>query len=102
MTRVVLVLITSTVACSGPYDWSPTQQALDHSLPVGSSVARVSAVLDSLGFDHSQLDPKDSTIHGRKQEPRSRMVFGTLQVVFQFDGEGRLMHDSSHVIFTGP
>jgi hypothetical protein len=94
----------SMLAClgSGPYDWSPIRHALDNSLPPGSTVNRVSAVLDSLGFDHTQLNPRDSTIHGRKQEPHPSMIFSTLQVVFIFDGTGHLVHDSTHEVLTGP
>jgi hypothetical protein len=101
--RIALVLVSVTaIACSRSYDWSPFEQALAHSLPVGSTVSRVNAVLDSLGFDHTQFDPMDSTIHARKQEPRERMVFSTLQVFFKFDGNGRLLKDSTHLVFTGP
>ena len=96
--------LLAALACSGPYAWSSVQQAMNRSLPVGSSVVRVNAVLDSLGFLHTPLNPRDSTIKASKREPHAgdRLVFSTLQVVFKFDGNDRLVKDSSYEVFTGP
>ena len=102
--RPAIVVLSSVIlACSGPYNWSPTQQALHRLLPAGSTVARAIRVLDSLGFAHARQQPKNSMIHAIKREPLSnKFVWSSLQVVLTFDDSGRLVHDSSYEIMTGP
>jgi hypothetical protein len=100
-----ILLVAATLACSSrPYDWSPILRALDQSLPDGTPQARVTAVLDSLAFLHSQLDPRDSTITASKREPHAsdRLVFSTLRVVLKFSGDGHLMQRTAREVFTGP
>ncbi len=104
--RPTVILVTAaTLACgSRAYDWSPTQRALDQSLPDGTPEARATVVLDSLAFAHSRLDPRDSTITAMKREPHAsdRLVFSTLRVVLKFAGDGRLMQRTAREVFTGP
>jgi hypothetical protein len=61
-------------------------------------------VLDSLGFAHGPLDPKDSTITAIKREPRAsdKLVFSTLRLVLKFGGDGHLMNHNVSELFTGP
>ena len=103
MRSVIIPLSIAILACSGPHDWSSTRQALKRLLPTGSSAARVSTVLDSLGFTHTRLESKNSIIKASKREPPSnKLVWSTLQLVLVFDDSGRLVRDSSYEVFTGP
>ena len=88
----------------GAKNLTPTQRALDQSLPDGTPQARATVVLDSLAFAHSRLDPRDSTITAMKREPHAsdRLVFSTLRVVLKFTGDGRLMQRTAREVFTGP
>jgi len=104
--RSLSVLIAiATLACgSRPYNWSATKLALDHLLPDGTPQTRVTAVLDSLAFTHSRLNPRDSTITAMKREPNAsdRLVFSTLRVVLKLSSDGHLMQRDIHEVFTGP
>ena len=101
--RIAIVMVSSTIlACSG-YDWSSTQLAVKRLLPAGSSVPRVVAVLDSLGFNHARSQPQNSIIYAIKREPSSnKLVSSSLRLVLIFDDNSRLVRDSSYEEFTGP
>jgi len=104
-TLAAVLVTVATLGCSSrPYNWSPTKLALDQSLPDGTPQGRVTAVLDSLAFAHSELDPRDSTITASKREPHAsdRLVFSTLRLVLKFSGDGHLLQRSSREVFTGP
>jgi hypothetical protein len=97
--------IVATLACgSRPYNWSSTKVALDRLLPNGTPQAQVTIILDSLGFSHGPLDPKDSTITAMKREPRAsdKLVFSTLRLVLKVSGDGHLMDHNTSELFTGP
>jgi hypothetical protein len=103
--RLAILVAAVTFACgSRPYDWSMIKRALDQSMPSGTPQARVTAVLDSLAFTYSSLDPRDSTVIASKREPHAsnRLVFSTLRVVMKFSSDGRLLQRTASEVFTGP
>lgn len=100
---LVCAIVAGCGSSAKAYDWAQVKKRLEGSLSEGTGVERASRVLDSLGFNHNTLDPRDGSMIGRRREPDvNKLLFGTLRVVLTFDKSRRLAHREIREILTGP
>ena len=79
------------------------ERVLAEKLPNGSSPERVSALLDSLGLEHSGYDVQRRDIAAViKNTSRSFVVDGSIHAEFVFDEDRKLVDRKVREVLTGP
>jgi hypothetical protein len=109
ITAVAAGLIQRTRQVIVTTDLASVEAEIRQHLPTGSSRADVESYLDQRGISHAYVDelkeaPELSHTETAmiREASRSWLVRGDIQVVFEFDGHGKLIKHSVKEIFTGP
>jgi hypothetical protein len=106
---VVAGLIQRTRRVIVTTDVARVEADIREHLPMGSSRADVESYLDQRGISHSyvaELKEAPELNHTEtamiRESSRTWLVRGDIQILFKFDGHGKLIKHSAKEILTGP
>src|SRR5579862_2003309 len=102
---MALVMCLSMGGCSGSgMTAAELDQRISARVTVGMDPRRVLAVLDSMGIEHSEYEPKTRSVMAVVPDKRQfgRIVTRSLHIAFRFDSAGTLTSHSVSELFTGP
>ena len=101
MTLSIIVALAAPGCSKNRVTPEQVGQMIQRELPVGSSVAQATSVLDAKGIEHSDLT--DHVIYAiMRKTSYGFLIEGAITIKLRFDSTGKLVSHSVKEVFTGP